>query len=129
MGDVLGRQTRVIHIFAKKHAVKLKIVLSSLNEDKSEIHKLIENVYNLEEKQGRILETVKEIKNSLDEQKKTVNRINTFNESKKELNSKIEKEKESIKKLKETDEFFQYENINKKIDSLYSEKDQMDRSW
>ena len=125
MGDVLGRQTRVIHIFAKKHAVKLKTVLSTLNEDRSEIHKLIENAYNLDEKQGKILETLIEIQNAQEEQKKITVRISTFNESKIELNSKIEKEKKSIKKLKETDEFSQYVNINNKIDSLYFEKDQI----
>ena len=37
VGGVLGRQTRVIHIFAKKHAVKLKENLETMNSNHSEI--------------------------------------------------------------------------------------------
>ncbi len=37
IGDVLGRQTRVIHIFAKKYATRLKSTLSTLNSKKDEL--------------------------------------------------------------------------------------------
>jgi len=43
IGDVLGRQTRVIHIFAKKYAVKLKEILAEMNSNINEIQKLIKN--------------------------------------------------------------------------------------
>lgn len=125
MGDVLGRQTRVIHIFAKKHAVKLKIVLTALNEDSSEIHKLIDNINTQEEKCQKILESVNQIQNDKQEQEKTTNKITTFEQSKIELSSKIDEQNNAIKKLKETDEFSQYEKIIKKIDLLSVEKDQI----
>ena len=43
VGDVLGRQTRVIHIFAKKYASQLKGNLAVMNKNHSEIHKLLKN--------------------------------------------------------------------------------------
>ena len=43
IGDVLGRQTRVIHIFAKKYAGKLKEILAEMNSNHKEIQKLIKN--------------------------------------------------------------------------------------
>ncbi len=39
IGDVLGRQTRVIHIFAKKHATQLKRTLSELDDTRDELTK------------------------------------------------------------------------------------------
>ena len=43
VGDVLGRQTRVIHIFAKKYASQLTENLKVMNKNQSEIHKLLKN--------------------------------------------------------------------------------------
>jgi len=43
VGDVLGRQTRVIHIFAKKYANQLKENLEVMNNNHSEIQKILEN--------------------------------------------------------------------------------------
>ena len=42
VGDVLGRQTRVIHIFAKKYAAKLKENLETMKSNHSEIQSIIE---------------------------------------------------------------------------------------
>jgi len=43
VGDVLGRQTRVIHIFAKKYANQLKDNLEVMNHNHSEIRQLLQN--------------------------------------------------------------------------------------
>ena len=43
IGDTLGRQTRVIHIFAKKYAAKLKDILAEINSGNSDIQKLLRN--------------------------------------------------------------------------------------
>src|SRR3970282_1662407 len=42
IGDVLGRQSTVIHIFAKKYANKLKDHLAALNSDRSKMQTMIE---------------------------------------------------------------------------------------
>lgn len=41
MGDVLGRQTRVIHLFAKKHANRLKSNLEVMNSRHSEMRDIL----------------------------------------------------------------------------------------
>ncbi len=43
VGDVLGRQTRVIHIFARKYANQLKVNLEVMNKNHDEIHSLLKN--------------------------------------------------------------------------------------
>ncbi|MGI0055921.1 MAG: exonuclease SbcC, partial [Nitrosarchaeum sp.] len=43
IGDVLGRQTRVIHIFAKKYAEKLKEILIQMKSNHVEIQQLLQN--------------------------------------------------------------------------------------
>ena len=43
IGDVLGRQSRVIHIFAKKYASKLKEHLAILNSEKENLQRFITN--------------------------------------------------------------------------------------
>lgn len=41
MGDVLGRHTRVVHVFAKKHTNKLKEVLSALDADREDLLRMV----------------------------------------------------------------------------------------
>ena len=43
VGDVLGRQTRVIHIFAKKYANQLTNNLKIMNENSANISKLLKH--------------------------------------------------------------------------------------
>jgi len=75
VGDVLGRQTRVIHIFAKKYATQLKDNLEVMNANHSEIYKLLKN-YNL-------------TKSLSDEISQTLNQINVLTNSRKEKSHKV----------------------------------------
>ncbi len=43
VGDVLGRQTRVIHIFAKKYASKLKEILAEVASINDDVGKILQN--------------------------------------------------------------------------------------
>ncbi len=45
IGDVLGRQSRVIHIFAKKYASKLKNDLKIITDENEEINVLVKSPY------------------------------------------------------------------------------------
>ena len=62
IGDVLGRQTRVIHIFAKKYAVKLKEILAEMNSNNNEIQKLIKNSQDTKSDSNEITELLDKIK-------------------------------------------------------------------
>ena len=118
VGDALGRQTRVIHIFAKKYAGKLKNNLSRLNSDKDEIQKLVNNYNKLENDASYILETLKKIEetNKTLEEKKI--RIDELKNSIEKIKEKIESSKQEIKKFKETNEYSQFLEIKKKIEAF-----------
>ena len=62
VGDVLGRQTRVIHIFAKKYASQLKDNLEVMNSNHSEIDKLIKNYDSTNLLASEINDGIKQIK-------------------------------------------------------------------
>ena len=63
VGDVLGRQTRVIHIFAKKYAGQLKDNLEVMNANHSEIQKLLKNYNSTASTSKEILDALDQIKN------------------------------------------------------------------
>ena len=61
VGDVLGRQTRVIHIFAKKYAEQLKNNLEVMNSNHAEIQKLLKNYQDGKEFLTQITQSLNEI--------------------------------------------------------------------
>ncbi|MBI5860564.1 MAG: exonuclease SbcC, partial [Nitrosarchaeum sp.] len=61
IGDVLVRQTRVIHIFAKKYAEKLKEILFQMNSNHIQIQQLLRNYEHAKSTSTEILESLKEI--------------------------------------------------------------------
>ena len=64
IGDALGRQSRVIHIFAKKYASKLKDDLKVMTDGNDEITTIITNHSELETKIKQIFETMNKIEQS-----------------------------------------------------------------
>jgi len=122
IGDVLGRQTRVIHIFAKKYASKLKNILSSLKSDKEEIQDLVSNHTNFLQGISDISDKLNEIdesKRSIDEKK---DKISNFKNSIDDLSNKIKKLTQEIDDLKSTKEYNSFLEIKKKISNLVTEE-------
>ena len=64
IGDALGRQSRVIHIFAKKYAGKLKGDLKVMTDRNDEVTTIITNHTELETKIEQIFETLNKIEQS-----------------------------------------------------------------
>ena len=60
-GDVLGKNSRVIHIFAKKYAQKLKDHLATINTSYMSISRLINNCTKLESDESLIKERMNKI--------------------------------------------------------------------
>jgi len=125
IGDALGRQTRVIHIFAKKYAGKLKDDLKVMTDRNDEITAAITNYSKLETKIEQIFETMNKIEQSkkliadLDEQqklaKKTIDNLVTT----------IEHDEKEIKNIKNSSEYAEFLETNEKLDSLSSEKNKI----
>ncbi len=125
IGDALGRQSNVIHIFAKKYAGKLKDDLKIMTDGNDEITTIITNQRELETKTEKILGIINDIKQSrklivdLVEQKKQADK--TIDE----LIGKIEHDKEEIMNIKNSSEYTEFLQINEKLDSFSSEKNKI----
>ena len=125
IGDTLGRHSSVIHIFAKKYASKLKDDLKVMTDRNDEITTMITNYSELEKKIEQIHETMNKIEQSkklitdLDEQQK-LNKKNI-----EDLDTKIAYNEQEIKDVKNSSEYAEFLQTNKKLDSLSSEKNKI----
>jgi len=118
MGDALGRQSRVIHIFAPKYAAKLKNHLAVLNSNRSELQSLVDNYKKLNDDASEISKKItkyNESKNKLDSNDK---RITDTKNSIQEFKKKIVDTQKSISALKSGDEFVKYQDTQKKLEAL-----------
>jgi len=118
MGDALGRQSRVIHIFAKKYAARLKRNLAVLNSDRSEMQSLVNNFKKLNADASEISKNIakyNESKNNLETKSK---RITDTKNSISEFEKKIENTLKEISELKSGEEYSKYIETQKKLESL-----------
>jgi hypothetical protein len=125
IGDVLGRQTRVIHIFAKKYAEKLKEILIQMNSNHAEIQRLIKNYDHTKSTHGEILESLNEIDNlkiNLKKKEQRIVEIHTLIDS---LNRKISFTEDSIKKIKTSDKYVKYLDLKQSLNTFDNKKNQI----
>jgi len=116
MGDALGRQSRVIHIFAKKYAAKLKRHLAVLNAERSELQSLVDNFKKLNDDGSEISKKIVnyyESKNNLETNHK---QITDMKNSIGEFEKKIENAKNSISELKSGEEYLKYIETQEKLE-------------
>src|SRR3990172_5247812 len=75
IGDVLGRQSRVIHIFAKKYANKLKDHLAALNYDRNKMQTMIDKHTKLTDDTAQIIQKITNYDESKRKLKETEKRV------------------------------------------------------
>ena len=125
IGDVLGRQSRVIHIFAKKYAMKLKNDLKIITDENGEINTLIKNFSELENNMEQIFENVDQYNQS---QKLIITlreRQKQFEKTVQDIYNVIKNDIEDIKNLKDSNEYSEFLEIKEKINSLLSLKNKI----
>jgi peptidoglycan hydrolase CwlO-like protein len=118
IGDALGRQSRVIHIFAKKYAGKLKSHLAVLNSDRSELQSLVNNFKKLNDDASEISEKIAKYNESKNKLETNHTRITDTKNSIEEFEKKIKDTKNSISKLKSGEEYLKYIETQNKLESL-----------
>ncbi len=125
IGDVLGRQTRVIHIFAKKYAEKLKDILQKMNSNNIEIQQLLKNYNHTKSISAEITGSLQEIDNLEDDIVKKEHRITEIKNHINSLNTKIAGYEESIKKIHSSEKYLKFLELQKVLDSFSDEKNQL----
>lgn len=125
IGDVLGRQTRVIHIFAKKYAEKLKEILIQMNSNHVKIQQLLKKHDNTKFTSAEILESLKEIhdvENNLVKKEQRITEIHGYVDS---LDKKIISFEDLIKKIKTSDEYGKFLDLKQILDEFNIKKNQI----
>ena len=125
IGDALGRQSNVIHIFAKKYAGKLKSDLRIMTDGNDEITSIITNHTELVTKTENILDIISDIQQSRKLIGNLGDKEKQDNKTIDELVAKIEHDKEDIKNIKNSSEYTEFLHINEKLDSLSTEKNKI----
>ena len=125
IGDALGRQSHVIHIFAKKYANKLKSDLKVLTDENDEINTLINNFSEFENNAEQIFKNLDQYNQS---QKLIITLRERYKESEKlsqSIHNLIENCIEDIKNLKDSNEYLEFLKIKEKINSMLSSKNKI----
>ena len=120
IGDALGRQSRIIHHFAKKYANKLKNDLKVITDENEEINTLVKNFSEFENNVEQIFENLGKYNQS---QKSIITlreRKKQSEKTAKDLYNTIKNNIEDIKNVKNSNEYSEFLEIKEKINSLFS---------
>ena len=125
IGDILGPNSRVMHVFARKYADKLKEILADVAKTKAELQKLVNEHDELDSSISKILEWSKKITSS----KKDIEiKNNTIAKTKEEIQNIIkiiQSLEEDIKNLKSSNNYIEFLNVKKELETLEPEKDKI----
>ena len=122
VGDVLGRQTRVIHIFAKKYATRLKEILEVMNANHSEMRKLIKHYESTRNTSAEINEMLHQVNVAKDTKLEKIQKIEKTSEILNSIDETILTTSTSIKQIKSSDDYKKYATLKKNIESFGSTK-------
>ena len=122
LGDVLGRQTRVIHIFAKKYANQLKRNLEVMNNNNSEIHNLLKNYDSEQSASDEITNTLNQIKTLKESQLEKNQKIDKANQSVESFDEKITSKQNSIEEIKSSKNYKKYLDLKNTLDVFSTQK-------
>ncbi|MBC8517092.1 MAG: exonuclease SbcC [Nitrosopumilus sp.] len=122
VGDVLGRQTRVIHIFAKKYASQLKDNLEVMNRNHSEINTLLKNYETTKSLSDEINHTITQIENSFDLRKEKSQKIADADEYLISIKEKITTIQNSIDKIKSSENYTKYLALKNDLEQFTKQK-------
>ncbi|MDE1764961.1 MAG: hypothetical protein KGI27_01670 [Thaumarchaeota archaeon] len=122
MGDVLGLHTRVMHVFARKYADKLKEEIGDLAQNRNSLQRLITEHENFKSSANSILEAIQKIHDFKKETVQKEHRSNEITREKSETADAITRLEQDILELKSRPEYSQFLEIKQKIDSMSHEK-------
>jgi len=122
VGDVLGRQTRVIHIFAKKYANHLKENLEVMNRNQDEIHELLKNYDSTKSTSDEMTDALNQIETLRNTRVAKNQKIDNANQTAQSLDEKISSIHNSIEEIKSSDNYKKYNDLKNRLDTFSAEK-------
>ena len=118
IGDMVGRQSTVLHTLANKFANRLKDDLKNMKDGNDEIQTLIDNHINFEDNANEILENIDKYGQS---EKTLVDIINNQKQMKKnieDLSSTIQHDIDAIENIKSSKEYANFFKTKENIETL-----------
>ena len=122
VGDMLGKHSRVIHIFAKKYAKKLTNDLKNLTENLKEVDGLIDNFTVTENSIQTIDELLSSRKKTLEKLSKQNLRMDELKHSITEKKEKIMNFENEINEIKNSSDYKTYVDVQSQLSDCDSEE-------
>ena len=118
IGDMVGRQSTVLHTLANKFANKLKADLINLKNGNDEIQTLIDNHINFEDKANEILENIDKYNQSEKAIVVMNNNQKQMKKNVKDLSSTIQHDMDEIESIKSSKEYTNFSKVQENIGNL-----------
>lgn len=128
IGDILGPNSRVMHVFARKYADKLKEILAEISKAKAELQKFVNEHNELDSSISNILEWSTKITNSKKDIEVKNNAIARTKEEIQQITQTIQNLEEEIRNLKSSENYIEFLNGKKQLESLNTERDRIKNS-
>ncbi len=125
IGDILGANTKVMNIFARKYADRLKENLADMAANKADLQKIVDNHAKFESTVSSALEDTKKIADSKREMEEKNVQLVEIKKEIQNLENKIKSLEDSIQILKSKNDYHEFLNVKNEIDSLSSERDKI----
>ena len=125
IGDILGVNTKVMHIFARKYADKLKEHLAEVAAKKAELQKLVDEHSKFESIVATISEMYEKIKKSQSDVEEKNNGLSRIKEEIKSYDKMMQNIELEIQHSKSKSEYQEFLKIRKEIDALSLEEDKI----
>ena len=122
VGDVLGRQTRVIHIFAKKYANQLTTNLKIMNENSDNITKLLKHFDSTQSSFDEIDEMLNKIESLKQDHVDKTKRNAEIQDNLKSLQEKNKSLQKSLDEIHASENYKNYVSLQNKLNDFIKQK-------
>ena len=123
IGDTLGRQSRVIHIFAKKHGNKLKDTLSILNSDRGELFKMVKSFDGFQDSIADLRLLLKQIADSEAAASEKEEKMGALHETMVRITGESEAADRSIDSITSSHEYARYAQTREELVQMRQKED------
>lgn len=126
IGNVLGKQTRVIHLFAKKYAGKMKEILARLKEDLEHSNRLLDRFVEFEGNRARISDLIQKMALDQNAMSENEDKVSGLRESISGHRKELAALEDKISEFKASSNYEKYQKIQQQLDSLRSKKSRIE---